>query len=278
MPRAIIYRRVSTDDQAEHGSGLDAQDDACRAWCEREGYEPIGPFTEDGGLSGSTPLDRCPALTEAVNAMARGDVLLVQKRDRVARDRMKIAMLEALVKSRKCRLVSASGEGTDTENPNDPMAMMMRGIVDLFAEFERCLIAWRVRGALAAKKKRNERTGRVPFGKDLVDDGRRAKSVAGRRRSQSGPGPIALVPNQVELDTLDLMFTLRRRGWSARRIAWSLNGQGLSTKTGKPWQPSSVHYICNAHAVTKGNPRDFSKIPAEALSRLEAPEPGRPAP
>ena len=251
MPRAIVYRRVSTDDQAESGAGLAAQIDACRAWCDREGYELIGPYDEDEGLSGSTPLDRCPALTEAVAELAAGDVLLVQKRDRVARDRIKIAMLEALLKRRKVRLVSAAGEGTELTAADDPMAFMYRGMTDLFAEFERLLIAWRTRSALAAKKRRNERTGRVPYGRDLHDDG---------RRSKSGGLPVALVVNPAEAETLEKLFALRRQGWSFQRIAWALNRQGIVTKAGKPWQSSSVAWVCSAHQVSKGHLDGYPEV------------------
>jgi site-specific DNA recombinase len=39
MKRAIIYARVSTDEQARSGYSLAQQLEAIRAYCKREGYE-----------------------------------------------------------------------------------------------------------------------------------------------------------------------------------------------------------------------------------------------
>jgi DNA invertase Pin-like site-specific DNA recombinase len=238
MPRAVIYLRVSTEDQAESGAGEAAQLDACRAWCDRSGLEPAGPHREQGGLSGATPFDRCPGLMNALAGLQPGDVLLVQKRDRVARSQTKIAMLEALLRNRKCRLVSAYGEGTDAPDPSDPMAFLQRGLADLFAEYERILIGWRTRMALAGKRRRGERVGRVPFGQVLLDDG---------RRSKRGNLPNALAESAEEINVLARMIELRRNGWAYGRIAEAVNHWGYRTKAGKPWQKSSVAYVVSKH-------------------------------
>jgi site-specific DNA recombinase len=39
--RAILYTRVSTDEQARSGYSLAQQLEALRAYCEREGYEVL---------------------------------------------------------------------------------------------------------------------------------------------------------------------------------------------------------------------------------------------
>lgn len=83
--RAIIYTRVSTDEQAESGLGLAAQLRACKAKANELGANEILTFT-DAGVSGSTEIANRPGLAEALAVVKRGDVVIVAKRDRVARD------------------------------------------------------------------------------------------------------------------------------------------------------------------------------------------------
>src|SRR5260370_2054368 len=55
MRTALGYVRVSTDEQAERGLGLEAQRQRIRAYCEMKGLHLTTIF-EDPGLSGSKPL------------------------------------------------------------------------------------------------------------------------------------------------------------------------------------------------------------------------------
>jgi DNA invertase Pin-like site-specific DNA recombinase len=68
MRTALGYVRVSTDEQAERGLGLEAQRQRIRAYCEMKGLNLVTIF-EDPGLSGGKPLGSRSAggrlLTEA---------------------------------------------------------------------------------------------------------------------------------------------------------------------------------------------------------------------
>jgi DNA invertase Pin-like site-specific DNA recombinase len=80
---AVAYLRVSTDEQAESRAGLEAQLHAITRHCERHGLTLAGTFSDEG-VSGAAQLDKRPGLLDAVNAVTRGAVLLVSKRDRLA--------------------------------------------------------------------------------------------------------------------------------------------------------------------------------------------------
>jgi DNA invertase Pin-like site-specific DNA recombinase len=228
--KAVPYHRESTDEQAESGAGQAAQHDACEAWSRRLGIPLAGPCVDDG-VSGAAPLDRRPGLLDALAALEKGDILLVAKRDRLGRDPIVVAMIEAAVKRQGCRVVSAAGEGTEGD---DPTSVLMRRIIDAFAEYERLIIKARTRAALAAKKRRGQRTGGVPLGFDLADDGLRSK--AGH--------PIALVANAGEQSTVALIKVYRAGGMSLRAIAAELDRLGIPTKGGGTgWHHSSVDGI-----------------------------------
>jgi site-specific DNA recombinase len=223
MPRAVIYLRVSTDEQAESGLGLEAQRAACHATAARNAWV-IGPEFEDD-TSGGLSLEKRPTLLEALGELARGDILLVAKRDRLSRGEMlTTAMIEAAVKRAGARIVSAAGEGTDSD---DPASILMRRIIDAFGEYERLIIRARTRSALKAKKARGERYGQVPYGQRLAADG------------------VRLEHDQAEAEAVALILELRavEPRTSLRAIAAELDRRNVPTKSGRGWKHSTVHDI-----------------------------------
>ena len=227
MGRVVAYLRVSTEDQAESRARLDAQLDACRAQAARAGAELVGPFG-DPGVSGAAPLDARPGLVEALAQVGADDVLLVAKRDRLGRDPIIVAMIEVAVSRQGGRVVSAAGQGTDDDSP---ASILMRRIIDAFAEHERLLIKSRTRAALMARQRRGQRTGNVPLGFALVDDGQRSK--AGH--------VVGLVVDPARVEIMVLVRQLRDEGRSLREIASELDRRGIHPHQGAAhWHHSSV--------------------------------------
>src|SRR5918997_3932894 len=83
--RAILYTRVSTDEQARTGYSLAQQLEALREYAAREGYEVLEEIA-DAGQSGAS-LER-PGLDRVRDLVAGGgvSVVLAQDRDRFARE------------------------------------------------------------------------------------------------------------------------------------------------------------------------------------------------
>jgi DNA invertase Pin-like site-specific DNA recombinase len=212
----IAYLRVSTDEQAQSGLGLEAQ----LAAIEKAIGKPDATFTDEG-YSGSD--SNRPALLDALDALKRGDTLAIAKRDRLARDLYLAAWIEKEAKRRGARIVSAAGEGTEND---DPASVLMRQIVDAFAEYERAMIGARTKAALAAKKARGEKTGGdVPFGYVLGDNG-------------------TLSTDRDEQEALEIIAELRRRGYTLRGICAELEKRGIKTKRGKAkWQSRVISRI-----------------------------------
>ena len=117
--------------------------------------------------------------------------------------------------------MSAAGEGTDAE---DPASVLMRNIIDSFAQYERDLIAARTKAALEQKRRRGERTGGdVPFGYELASDG------------------VHLEAHQDEQRALAIITELHGRGWSLRKICGELERRGIKTKKGNiEWKPMVI--------------------------------------
>lgn len=212
--RAVAYLRASTEDQ---NLGPEAQRASIEAWAQRAGVT-VASWHEDHGVSGGAELDKRPALLAALDALrAEGaGVLIVAKRDRLARDVILAAMVGRLAEREGARVVSADGNG----NGDGPEAELMRTILDAFAQYERAIIRGRVRAALAVKKSRGERIGSVPIG-----------------YRQNGSPVMEL--DMTEQTALERMLELRRDGASIREIARVLTAEGHKSR-GARWHATTV--------------------------------------
>ena len=83
--RAILYARVSTDEQVRSGYSLAQQIEALRAYAAREGYE-VFEEVSDPGQSGAS-LER-PGMDRVRDLVVAGgiSVVLAQDRDRFSRE------------------------------------------------------------------------------------------------------------------------------------------------------------------------------------------------
>ena len=130
-------------------------------------------------------------------------------------------MIEASVARKKSKIISVAGEGTEND---DPASILMRRIIDSFAEYERLIIKARTRAALQAKKNRSERVGHVPFGYTLADDRKH------------------LVEDDSEQFILGEIRSLREGGLSLRKIAEQLNRREIVNR-GNVWNPMNVKRV-----------------------------------
>jgi DNA invertase Pin-like site-specific DNA recombinase len=214
----IIYLRVSTDQQVSSGLGLEAQRQICLKLIPNDSQ--VIEFCDEG-YSGALEMEKRPALLSALNVLSKDDVLLVAKRDRIGRDPIVNAMIERAVERKKARLISASG---DVKDDNDPSSILMRRMVDAFAEYERLIIGARTKAALSVLKKDGKRTGHIPYGYRLCTDN------------------VHIEYNEDEQNTLNLIRNLRESGWSLRQIADELNDRKTWNRTG-PWNHVSVRRV-----------------------------------
>lgn len=205
--RAVAYLRVSTEDQR---LGPEAQRAAIEAWAKRDGVV-VTSWHTDQGVSGAAPLEDRPALGAAVAALrAEGaGVLVVAKRDRLARDVVVAGTVERVVLRAGARVVSADGVG----NGETPADELMRTILDGTAAYERGLIRARTKAALRAKRARGERAGNVPWGFSVGEGGK-------------------LVPDAEEVATRDRAAALHAQGLSWRDVATQLAAEGRTSRAG----------------------------------------------
>lgn len=218
--RLIVYIRVSKDYKTEKSNGLESQLEQCKIFADKLGA-PIAEVYKDEGIGGAVHFHNRPGLNSAIMSLKKGDIILVARRDRLARGEP-LAFIEYAIKTRKAKLASAADEGTNGSQ-DDPTSYMMRAMTDVFSEFERKLIGWRTKNALQAKISRGERCGNVRYGYQLAPDG------------------IHLEECPEEQEVLRKIKEMRDRTKpiSVRRIAKMLNDQGIYNRNRK-WDRCSV--------------------------------------
>ena len=207
--RVTGYVRVSTDEQADSGAGIEAQRRAIIAECERRGWTLVDVI-EDAGYSAKDL--RRPGIQLALEELKarRTSALVVAKLDRLSRSMLDFAGIMQTAQRQGWALV-ALDLGVDTSTPSGEM---MASVLASFAQYERRLISQRTRDALAVKRSQGVRLGR----------------------------PRALDPK-----VRARVRGLRSRGWSFARIADKLNAEGVPTAHGgSRWHPSTVRAIVDA--------------------------------
>lgn len=221
---AVAYLRVSTDEQK---LGPEAQRAAIQAWADREGVAVVAWHT-DAGVSGGSDIADRPALIAALGELraARAGVLVVAKRDRLARDVAVAATVERAVKASGAKVLNADG----TANGDSAADGFMRAMLDAAAAYERALIRARTSAALQAKRARGERAGAVPYGFTATPEGR-------------------LVANEAEQGVLAIVRKYRAAGVPLRAIVAELAAAGLASRSGRPFQLTQVARIAKGAAA-----------------------------
>ncbi|MDY0060029.1 MAG: recombinase family protein [Myxococcota bacterium] len=219
---AVVYCRVSTEEQAEHGVSLAAQEERLRAYCTLRGLV-VAEVVIDAAVSGGLPMAEREGGARVLAAVRAGRAVAVValKLDRLFRD-----AADCLTVTKEwdragvaLHLVDVGGQAIDTSSTMGRFFLtMMAGV----AEMERNLIADRTRAALAHKKAHGERTGSVPFGSRLAADG------------------VHLEACPAELAVIRLAQELRADGLSLRQIGAALEARGLRPRNGAAWHAPQI--------------------------------------
>ncbi len=165
--------RVSTD-----GQSVNAQIAELREVAGRRGWDIIHEYT-DKGISGVKGRDQRPALDTMLKAATRGEFEMVAawSVDRLGRSLLHLINGLSDLEAAGVGLYLHQ-QGLDTTTPS---GRAMFGMLGVFAEFERAMIAARVRNGINHAKKHGTKTGR-PFGRPRVkpDVERRVRDLRAR--------------------------------------------------------------------------------------------------
>lgn len=193
--RVVLYIRVSTLEQAEHGHSIEEQRERLIAYCKARGWLIVGIYV-DPGHSGAK-LDR-PDMIRLLDDIGTFDAVLVYKLDRLSRSQKDMLhLIEDVFLPNNIDFVSMT-ENIDTSTP---FGRAMIGILSAFAQLEREQFKERsLMGRDARAKKGFFHGGKhLPIGYDR-DDGR-------------------LVINPYEAEQVRLVYDLYLQGYGYGAIS-----------------------------------------------------------
>jgi site-specific DNA recombinase len=217
-----VYVRVSTD-KDEQISSVENQIDICRNWLERNGFEwDEKCIFKDQGISGTVFLER-PAIQLILEKAKRKEIEMVvfKSISRLARDLKDSLEIREVLIAHNVRIISIE-EGYDSHKAGkNDMAFELWSLFS--AQYSRTLSS-SVSAALAAKVRRGEHIGKIPYGYNRVDG--------------------FLQINEEEARVVRQIFDwYTKDGWGFKRITSELNRRNIKPRERKKWQITSVQRL-----------------------------------
>ena len=236
--------RVSTGRQGESGLGLDAQQAAIEAYRLAGGGDLLRTYVEvESGMHDD--LGSRPQLRAAVaHARRAGAVLTIAKIDRLVRSTVVMAYL----KTSGVRFVACDNPFANELTIDILVAVAADEGRRISARTREALRAYKAAGRVG-KRIRAMHPGGVPAEVVEARAGKLGASLpecrnltAGARAKGTARSAAARRAGAVDAyaDLAPLMRELRAAGMTLRAIAERLDGEGHTTRTGKPWNPVQV--------------------------------------
>jgi DNA invertase Pin-like site-specific DNA recombinase len=186
----------------------------------KHGYEIVSTF-QDRALSGADE-DR-PALWQALRALSKGMVLLVYRRDRLARNVFLAETITMKVREGGSRIEAVNGD-VDGDGPE---SVLVRQVIAAISEYERKIIGMRTRAAMLHKQSKGQRMGRyAPYG----------FAIDGEDRNR-------LVPVPAEQDVCAEIVSLADLGHNPNSITRWLNTHRRDVCRSAEWTTRTVNKI-----------------------------------
>ena len=216
--RAVIYARYSSDNQRE--ASIDDQIRRCRARIEREGWIETEVFTDYAISGATTQRPGFKALMDAVHA-GRADVVVSEALDRISRDQEHIAGFFKELSFAGVRIVTLS-EGDISE-----LHVGLKGTMNALYLKD---LGQKTHRGLEGRIKAGKSAGGLSYGYRVV------REITANGTVSTGDRAI----DEAEAAIVRRVFTLYVNGVSPKRIAKTLQQEGVKGPRGGHWTASLI--------------------------------------
>lgn len=237
--RYLIYARFSPRRDANTCPSSDVQLADMRRWVhEIDPNAEILEFRDDDTSGKSYERD---GLKAALDAVKRGDILLVRDWDRLARDLYVQLKIARIVTKKKAGLRAINGG--NWRDVNDPAIELLSNIMASYAQYQRAMISKKT----SEKMLRHQAAGKLMGSKPPF--GFKIGVVTGEKR---------LIPVPQEQETIKRIIELRdQRNFNWVQIANTIGNEGRKINGKKLWIPNVVRRIYRRES------KRASVVPAE---------------
>lgn len=225
MPIAVIYVRVSTEEQAREGVSLAAQTDICISYCQQNNFDIAAILTEEGESAYSIPLAQRTKGQELLTLISEGAItdIVSYQLDRLFRND-----LEAISYARQWMAAGVSlhfAGGSGEADIGSALGEAFYGFQAIIARMSSRQTSERVSSSMDKKAREGLFPSKAPYGY------RCAACVL------TIVGEEAAIVRQVYEDF--------NSGMSILGITRKLNSAGVPSSTGSTWRHSSIKYLLN---------------------------------
>ena len=234
--RAVIYARVSTQEQAQNKASIPDQLEVCRKIIQGKGWTLINEY-KDEGISGHLTEER-----HGLQSMLREgrqhnfDLIVVKDYDRFARNKDSAAIIRKELKELGIQTFSVNTPVTpklpgEYDPDDDDLGTIVETISDMRSELERQQIARRMKMGKLAKAKLGTIPNKVPFGYRVV------RTLEGTKIKRT------IVASEEEAARIRFVFNSYAQRTGHRKIAIEMNRKGWKSPRGRNWSTSGIKYI-----------------------------------
>ncbi len=226
--KAFSYLRVSGKGQVL-GDGFPRQRETIEKYAKANGIVIEEEF-RDEGISGTTELADRNGLARLLDRIESNGVrtVLVERSDRVARDLLVGEVILGQFRDLGVTVIEAASGNELTADDADATKVLIRQILGAVAQFDKSVTVAKLRAARDRQRRNHGRCeGRKPYG--------------------DRPG---------EQEVLDRINSLRKsrkgqRRTSFRKIAETLNAEGIPARSGKPWNGTTIRNMVARRKTTR---------------------------
>lgn len=234
--RAVIYVRVSTQEQAQKKASIPDQLERCHKIIDEKGWTLIQEY-KDEGISGHLTVER-----HGLQSMLRDarehkfDLIVVKDYDRFARDKDAAGVIRGELKELSIQTYALNTpfepkSTSEYEPDEDQMGTMVEAMSDLRSDMERKAIIQRMKMG----KMRNAQSGnipnRVPYGYEVH------RELVGSKIKRT------ILVNEEKATRVRFIYNEYARGVGDRKIVIEMNRKGWPAPGGGEWNKAALRYI-----------------------------------
>jgi site-specific DNA recombinase len=218
--KVACYLRVSTLEQSLEGYSIAAQKNRLEAYCVSQGWEVVHWYVDEGKSAKDTDRPELKRLLKGVDKKAF-DIVLVYRLDRLTRSVLDLYSLLQKFEDKDVKFKSA----TEVYDTTTATGRLFLTLIASLAQWERENLAERVSFGMEEKAKQGEWTvASPPYGYTKEDD------------------EIKVIESEAAIVRRIFNMYLESK-MGTRKIAHTLNEEGLKGRNGKPFKDRGINYI-----------------------------------